>query len=176
MLFTFKRSETFSSLAVFCQLKSERHRTAMVQVRSSFIARLCLRQIKKEKKRKEAKHFSGTVKFQLRPVGSDPEGAVQRIPVLFKSLCFFEWILPFHGTLKTFCERAVCSSYEKQGRKLLSLLDAIGRLVYYAGPKGRFIFFLSHFWGGQVFFCIKGQRKVWLRQSKWSSVAESFQK
>ena len=50
--------------------------------------------------------------------GSDPEVVCQKI--FFESQCFLERIWPFCSPWKTFRERTLCSSYEKQGRNLLS--------------------------------------------------------
>ena len=38
----------------------------------------------------------------------------------FESKCFLGWIWPFCSPWKAFCETTLCSSYEKQGRNLLS--------------------------------------------------------
>ena len=39
--------------------------------------------------------------------------------LFFESSYFLEWISPFSRRWKTFCERTLCSSYQKQGRNLL---------------------------------------------------------
>ena len=58
-------------------------------------------------------HYTST------PAGSDPEFVCQKESFL-KVTVSLRGFGPFVATGKTFCETALCSSYEKQGRNLLS--------------------------------------------------------